>query len=1165
MNQPLHFMASWTVGLALLALYPTVSHSQTLAYHTVPRQEVPSRPSQVRLRDLLLELQNQYRVNIVFDEKALEGITVDKQLMNRNTGLSQKLNILLKNSGLRLEKTKKDTYLILPGKEADRTEVSLPALPGQVARQNSFASLAPMSISSPVSIQAVRIQVSGQIKDENDQGLPGVNVTEKGTANGTTTDADGNYKLSVVGAGSVLVFSFLGYVSQEKTIGSNSTISVSLVPDVKSLSEVVVVGYGTQKKSDLTGSISSVKADEIKNLPVRSVVEALQGRAAGVMVNKDSGRPGSGSQIIIRGVGSINGLNPLFVIDGVPRGNSTSFNPRDVESIEIIKDASAAAIYGAQAAGGVVLITTKRGSYDQKTNINFSSNTGVRQIARTYDMLQTPDYIRARRGIGQDYGLWNNQNLPNTNWFDELFQNGMEQTYMLSVSGGTSKAKYYLSGGYEREDGIQKQNYWERYSLRINADYKLSKRFTFGHQLYLSKVRENPATRNIPWRTLPYMAIRNEDGTFARVPSEVEFSGDNDVAALAYMHRKNGGIGLDANLYFDWEIINGLTFRTTAGAGLGASFEDSFTERNDLKRTATVESYSKSSSYSESYVLSSQLTYGRVFGGKHDVKVMAGYEIRNSFSSSLNATASGFPVKVAESFGLSTNPNKTAGGSLGYGGLLSQFGRINYVFNDKYLFTANVRRDGSPKFAPANRWGVFPSVSAGWKINEEAFFQNLNGNVITLLKPRVSWGILGNDAAIGNFAYLPSYQLVQQHSFDETNIIGGFNSTKVVNEKIKWEEIHTINVGLDVNLFRDKLSFSADYYSRDTRNMLYNLPTPLSSGIANFNSATSTMPVNIGKISNKGWELSATFRDTKGGFTYNVSGNVSHNRNNVVDLGLPTAYIYSGSLDFMSGNSPFKTVNGQPIGQIYGLITEGLIQSQSEMDALNGTATQKALAAGDIKPGQVAYYNHQYTGAGDFKYKDLNGDGKINDNDRTFIGNPWPKFQYGFNLQLGWKGFDVMAQIIGVAGRDVINGSSIFERSFQQDYQSTYDIFNASYFLGNGLTDQPRLGLTDPANPKKFILDPSRNYSWYSSYYVEDGSYVKIKNLAIGYTVPASLANRIKMNRIRFYVTGQNLITFTKFTGLDPEFSNDVKNHGLYGITMYPQTKLFSAGLELGF
>jgi TonB-dependent starch-binding outer membrane protein SusC len=325
------------------------------------------------------------------------------------------------------------------------------------------------------------------------------------------------------------------------------------------------------------------------------------------------------------------------------------------------------------------------------------------------------------------------------------------------------------------------------------------------------------------------------------------------------------------------------------------------------------------------------------------------------------------------------------------------------------------------------------------------------------------------------------------------------------------------------------------------------------------------MPVNIGKISNKGWELTVSYRDRKGDLAYSISGNLSQNHNKVIDLGLPNAYIYSGSLSFMSGNSPFKTVNGQPVGQIYGLVTEGLIKDQGEVDGLNAVATQKALAAGTIKPGAVAYYNQQYTGPGDFKYKDLNGDGKITDLDRTFIGNPWPKLQYGFNVDLAWKGIDFMVQFFGITGRDVINGSKIFEQSFQQDYQSTAAIFNASYFLGNGLTNQPRLGLIDPSNPNKFIIDPSKNYGWYSSYFVENGSYLKVKNLSVGYTLPSSIINKLRLTKFRIYVTGQNLLTFTKFTGLDPEFSNDVKNHGLYGIDTYPQTKLFSVGLDVGF
>lgn len=1007
-------------------------------------------------------------------------------------------------------------------------------------------------------------RITGKVVNARGEPLPGISVQIKGTTQGVATGEDGTFSLEVPER-STLVFSAIGFLKKEVVVGSQSAISVTLEEDVAGLNEVVVVGYGDQKKSDLTGAITSVKSKDIKNLPVRSVAEALQGRAAGVMINKSNGRPGSGSQIIIRGVGSINGLNPLFVIDGVPRGNNSNFNPKDVESIEIIKDASAAAIYGAQAAGGVVLITTKKGSFDQKTNFDFNASRGVRKITDTYKMLETPDYIRARRGMKQDYSLWNNPDLPNTDWFDALFQDGKEQNYQLSLSGGTNKARYYISGSYEREDGIQKNNFWERFALRVNADYKLGKRITFGHQLYMAKISQNDFTRDIPWRTLPYMAIYNPDGSYASVPAEVEFSGGNDVASLNYVHRKSGDLMLDGVLYLEWNILDGLTLRTTGGGGFSGSFYDSFTEKNLLGRTSFPETYSKSSGYNESYTWTTLLTYSKVFAKKHDFRIMAGYEARKSFASGLSANASGFPVQVAESFALSTNPNKTANGALSYGRFLSQFGRINYSYDNKYLLTANIRRDGSPKFGPDNRWGVFPSLAFGWKVQEEAFFKNLNQQVITQLKPRVSWGILGNDAAISNFAYLPSYQQVEQHSFDESTIVGGFNSIKVVNKNIRWEEIHTMNVGLDLNMFRDRLAISAEYYSRQTKDMLYNLPTPLSSGIASYYSNTSTMPVNIGKISNTGWELTATWQDRRGDFTYALSGNISQNKNKVVDLGLPSAYIYSGSFMFMSGNSPFKTVNGQPIGQIYGLVAEGLIKSKEEIDQLNSNATQKALEAGTIQPGQVVYYNHLHTGAGDLRYRDLNGDGRITDADRTFIGNPWPKLQYGFNIDLGYKGFDASVLIVGIAGRDVINGSRIFEQSFKQDYQSTYDIFNASYFLGNGLTDQPRLGLVDPANPNKFIQDPSNNYAWYSSYYVEDGSYLKIKNISLGYTIPRKLTERYKIKSLRVYVTGQNLITFTKFSGLDPEFSNDVKNHGMYGMNTYPMTKLFSAGLDLSF
>ncbi|MCL6101266.1 MAG: SusC/RagA family TonB-linked outer membrane protein, partial [Bacteroidetes bacterium] len=713
--------------------------------------------------------------------------------------------------------------------------------------------------------------ISGKVTDSSGGALPGVTVVVKGTTNGSITDANGRYSLANIPANATLQFSFVGMKMQEIAVGNKTTINVTLAEETVGIEEVVAIGYGVQKKSDLTGSITSVKADQIKNLPVRSISEALQGRIAGVMINKSSGRPGASSEIIIRGVGSINGLSPLFIIDGVSRGNNVNYNPKDVESIEVIKDASAAAIYGAQAAGGVVLITTKKGSFNQKTEVDVSSDFGVRQITKSYNMLETVPYIKARQAIGDNYSLWSDPaSLPNTNWFKELFRTGTEQSHMISIRGGTEKVSYYVSGGYENEEGIEKKNEWERFSFRANSDFKLSKHFTLGTRIYATKIMDNPYTVEIPWRTLPYMAVRNEDGSFASVPKEVEFSGGNPIANLEYSHQKNGSGMFSSDLYADWEILKGLNFITTGSAGISSGYYDSFGQANKLGRTAFPESYSKSSSYNESYTLTTTLNYAKIIAEKHDFKALVGYEIKNSNGSSLSATANSFPVDVAESFALSTNTNKTASGSLGYGRFLSQFARINYSYDNKYLLTANVRRDGSPKFGPTHKWGVFPSVSAGWKISEESFFKNLGLNWVNMVKPRVSWGILGNDAALGDFSYQKSYQTLTLHSFDEINSVAGYNTIKVINKDIKWEEIHTINAGIDLSLFENKLSASAEYYNRDTRDMIYNLPTPWSSGIGENNNNTSTMPVNIGSIVNKGWEFSVSYKDQIGDFRYSI-------------------------------------------------------------------------------------------------------------------------------------------------------------------------------------------------------------------------------------------------------------------------------------------------------
>ncbi|GHV47848.1 SusC/RagA family TonB-linked outer membrane protein [Bacteroidia bacterium] len=1016
--------------------------------------------------------------------------------------------------------------------------------------------------------------VTGVVTDNSQEPLIGVNVLIKGTSVGTVTDINGRFTLSTTQNDPVLVVSYIGYKPQEIKVGTRLSLNIVLQVDELELDEVIVVGYGTQKRSDLTGAISSVKASEIKNIAARSITEAMQGKVAGVMINKSNGKPGERADIIIRGVGSINGLNPLFIIDGIDRGNNVDYNPKDVESIEIIKDASAAAIYGSQAAGGVVLITTKQGKFDQKTKVDFTANYGVRQITKKYNMIGTEDYIRAHQAIGVDYPIWHanrdpsnpaiNSSLPSTDWFNEVYQTGKEQSYLLSISGGSSKINYYISGGYEREDGIQLDN-WERFSLRFNSKYQLTSNLSLKTTLYAAKVMQDPYTSMGYWRTLPYMNVYNEDGSFAPVVPGIEFSGGNPVADIAYHRYNKGNHFMNADLMLDWHIYDGLHLELTGASNLSSNFNDEWRHSDMLKRAPDTESYQKEVNYGEGYTFNGILRYSKVIADKHDVAALIGYEVKNGMSAGTKVRATGFPIDDPWAFSLSSNANKTAsdGNNLNiyHSPFLSQFARLNYTFDNRYILTANVRRDGSPKFGPSHRFGVFPSASVGWKLSKESFFKNLDLSWVSMIKPRASYGVLGNDAALDNYMFQKSYKTLNRHSFNESTILQGYNSTKVVNKNIKWEEIRTLDVGLDAYLFANKLNATFDYYKRDTRDMIYKLSIPVSSGIGNPGNNPEQMPVNIGSIVNNGWEFSLSYRDQIGDFTYSVSGNISHNANRVIDLGLPTAYIYGGNASMAQGgqSQPFKTENGQPVGYIYGLKVERMFTSDEEVKELNRIAKEKY--------GANAYYQQALTTVGDFKYVDMNGDGRINNDDRTYLGDPWPTYMYGINLNLGWKGFDLGIDMYGVAGREVLNFMKPMERIFLQDFSATNKVFEASYFMGNGATAHPRIVTVNPANGA-LTRDPNYNYTWYSDYQVEDGSYFKVRNITVGYTLPRQIITKFRVNDLRIYLTGQNLLTFTKFTGLDPEFG-DRDHKTYYGLYHeggnYPQTKLFSVGLNIGF
>lgn len=1005
--------------------------------------------------------------------------------------------------------------------------------------------------------------LTGEVVDEKGVGLPGVNIRLKNSpTTGTTTQNDGRFRFTLPDEPGILVFSSVGYVTQELAVNpSQTTIRVQLSSDVKALGEVVVVGYGTQKRSDLTGAVSSVSADAVKNLPVRSVNEALQGRAAGVQVTRNDGSPGASSDIVIRGVGSIGGMSPLYIVDGIRMGTGNNFNLQDVESIEILKDASAAAIYGAQAAGGVVLVTTKRGTNLDKLTVNFNSYYGVRQPRNLYKLLDTPGYIKAKQASGVNTSGWGDPNtLPNTDWVDEVYTTGREQSYSLSLSGATAKTNYYISANYQREDGTIIDNWFDRMGLRSNADYKINKRLKIGETLYAWKTGNNPVqTSTFPFRSAPLVPVYDPGNPYGGWAKTGTFFGGPNLVGNEYVnHMLNETYALEGNVYGDWEIIPGLNFRTTFGASVFNVKNYKFTEAYDFGTVKnTIAFLGRDINNQRNLTANFVLTYGKTIG-KHDFKVMAGYEAYQSDLSSLHGEAQGFQV-VTYNLAMTTNPStyKASGGEFPQTRLLSQFGRINYTFDNKYLFTANIRRDGSDRFGPTNKWGVFPSFSVGWKLSEEAFIRD-NLSYVSNLKIRASYGKLGSTSNIPQYTYQASYG-----GAGGTNILGlpdgsrskGYALTaQLTNQNIKWEQVNQADIGLDLGLFNNRLNFTADWYSRQTRDMIYQVPVPLSAGFSN-----SSVYTNIGQMSNKGLELAIDYRGKKGDFTYSVSANAAFNRNLVKQLsGTNNNPINDGTAGDYLESTVARTQAGRPMSQFYGYIVDGLFQSDAEVAALNKTAQEKAGSTS-------VFYQAAGTGAGDLRFRDVNGDGKITIDDKTFIGNPWPKVTYGLTLNLAWKGIELSALFQGIAGVDVFNGNKYYTQFFVGDYTTTSDIFKTSFFNGGGLTDRPRVGFSDASG--NYVRDPNSNYTRISSYVVENGSFLKLRNLQIGYNLPAHLMKSWKMSGLRVYVQGQNLMTLTGYSGLDPEVlgRNGTTGRGIDTIYSYPRTSLLSMGLDVSF
>ena len=1051
--------------------------------------------------------------------------------------------------------------------------------------------------------------LSGKVTSENKEGLPGVSVSVKGTTKGTTTAADGRYTLSGVEANGTLVFSFIGYVSEEVAVGNRSTVDVQLLPDLKSLSEVVVVGYGTQEKKDVTGSIGSVDMKTLSDVPLQTADQALQGRLAGVDVQSNSGLPGGGMKVNIRGLGTVNNSDPLYVIDGFYPGNINSLNPNDIAAIDVLKDASASAIYGVLGANGVVIITTKRAKSGKPT-ITFDSYWGTQQPRKYLDLLGTRDYATvsnnakdnaladdnaiafqsgkpgniAAIGSSRVPVLANLEKLPrygqvdnfgfkqpagepgqvageliDVDWQRQVFRTAPTRNHNLTIAGGTENARILASLGYLKQDGILKGSGFERISARINADVNYNK-FKFGTSLYFAseKRQQNASGRTYssPTRASPSLAVYNSDSTYTLGynGNERERDGQDggnplrDLIINDQVYRNYLGY---ISTFMEYEIIPGLKYKLNVGAdlnlGVNNEYFPTFRSSSYDLRAPDQNSLSQSSSRGISLLAENTLTYERIIE-KHKFSVLAGYVARRGDYTFFGANKLGFPVgdliRVADAGRTVAN----YGGGASSNRQVGIIGRINYDYANKYLLTVNVRRDGSSRFGKDYRFGVFPSASVGWRLSQEEFLKNVP--FISDLKLRAGWGKIGNQE-IGDYRYSGVVNNFSNYLFGQSFTSSGGTITNAVNPALRWETTTQTNIGLDFGLLNNRLSFTVDYFDKITSDILLVTPIPASTGY------DEPPTVNIGKVKNNGLELSGSYQQQSGDFTWNLGGNISFVKNRVLELNGGNSSL-GGAPDPSNGGNSFitRTEAGHPIGAFYGFAVEKVFQNNTEIYYNNAIDGNSGTTYGGtaIRPG-------------DYKFKDINNDGVIDAKDRTYIGSPMPNFTYGIFGRAEYKGFDVQVQFQGVQGSQIYNATRYWMEGMQRNFN--YDSRTLNRWIsesnpGNG--EVPRANSNDANN------------SQVSNRYIENGSYLRLKNLTLGYNFGKGALGMLKgLANLRVYATASNLLTITKYTGYDPEvgasYNADPNANGPSKANLnrnvdnasYPIPKMFLVGVQVGF
>ncbi|GAB3163299.1 SusC/RagA family TonB-linked outer membrane protein [Telluribacter humicola] len=988
-----------------------------------------------------------------------------------------------------------------------------------------------------VKLQAQDVAIKGKVTDDKGETIPGVSVTVKGTQRGTITNVDGSYSVNAA-PGATLVFSFLGYMSQEVPVNNRSTIEVTLKTDTKALEEVVVVGYGTQRRVETTGSIASVKSDELTQLPVTNVAQGLQARVSGVQINQNTGAPGGNISVRIRGTNSINGNSePLYVIDGIQISNGggindvsplSTINPNDIESVEVLKDASASAIYGARAANGVILITTKRGKAGV-TRVSLDSYYGVQQAAKKLDVLNASEFAQLENET------FKNNAYPDpasqgegVNWQNLIFQQAPIQSHQLTINGGSEKTQLALSANYFNQDGIIINSNFKRYSYRLNVDHKINDRFKVGTSILGSMTVNNGieagsttigdagvvtgsvlgAAIGAPPTLQPYRPDgsifpfgEQGNGQYREVVNPLNFT-----EVLRQRNIKRTLI----NLFGEYQILTGLSYRASFNADIDDRLHDFYSPISIINRADINDNSGSASKYNSNFMgllHESILSYNRKIGEDHSLRFTGVFatQVENFNDNSINVT--GFPNDATRNEALQLGLNRNVSSGRSQQRLDSYMGRINYGFRDKYFLDLTARADGSSKFGANHKYGFFPAISAAWRLIEEPFLRDVNW--LSDLKLRASYGITGNAGGISPYQSLATVGSGGGYNLNNTYQTA-IRPSGIANPDLRWEKSAQSDIGLDISLFNNRISVIMDYYHKRTNDLLYVKTLPLSSGY-------SSITGNYASLENKGFEFSTNAIILDGPVRWSVSGNLTANRNKLLDLDGGTT-----QERFITNYSILSV--GQPLGVFKTYVFDGINQ------------TGEAIIPG-------------YDGrVGGHKVKDLNNDGAINSQDQIVTGNPNPNFIFGASTNVNYKNFDFSAFLSGSQGNDIYNVSRLsFENPLGQRN------------LFKGVVD--RWTPTNPSN--QYVSASVAGRLPITDYPMEDGSYVRLKNITLGYTLPAIKG----ISRARIYVSANNLLTLTKYSGFDPEVNTYAGSNTAIGIDnlVYPQAKSFLGGIQVTF